>query len=183
MRKLCYVLGWTALMAVLASCGKQGQTSPPPAQPAEPKAGYLKHALPRLPTVRLWLGSQEVVAEVARRPAEIQTGMMFRTNMAPGEAMLFVFAVPYKTTFYMRNTKVPLSCAYIDPDGAILELHDLKPLDERPVEAASARVQYVLETPQGWFQQHNIGVGAIVRTPHGSLREFDWAALRHARAR
>jgi uncharacterized membrane protein (UPF0127 family) len=94
--------------------------------------------------------------------------------MAENEAMLFVFARPYRVSFYMRNTRVPLSAAYIDPEGRIAEIHDLHPFNETPVSAISDRIQYVLEVNQGWFQRHNIPVGTLVRTEAGSLLEtFD----------
>jgi uncharacterized membrane protein (UPF0127 family) len=97
--------------------------------------------------------------------------MMFRKEMNENEAMLFVFAQPYQASFYMRNTLIPLSCAYIDTEGQILEIHDLKPMDETPIEAASANVRYVLETKQGWFERNKIGVGTLVRAETGSLTE------------
>jgi uncharacterized membrane protein (UPF0127 family) len=83
--------------------------------------------------------------------------------------MLFVFGRPHRTSFYMKNTTVPLSCAYIDTEGTILEIHDMKPLDETPIEAKSENILYVLEVKQGWFQRHNIGVGTVLRTERGSL--------------
>jgi uncharacterized protein len=67
---------------------------------------------------------------------------------------------------------VPLSAAYIDPEGVILEIHDLKPLDETTVQADSDRVQFVLEVNQGWFARHHISTGAVVRTPQGALRQM-----------
>jgi uncharacterized membrane protein (UPF0127 family) len=132
---------------------------------------YLDHAQPRLSTIKLWLGSQELVAEVARTQTEVATGMMFRKEMNENEAMLFVFAQPFHASFYMRNTIIPLSCAYLDTEGEILEIHDLKPRDETPIEAASANVRYVLETKQGWFDRNKIGVGTLVRAEAGSLTE------------
>jgi uncharacterized membrane protein (UPF0127 family) len=71
----------------------------------------------------------------------------------------------------MKNTKVPLSAAYIDQDGKILEVHNLNPLDESSVESMTDDIKYVLEVPQGWFQRHNIAVGALIRTDRGSLKE------------
>lgn len=177
---------------VLSGCRRpaSGVSAPEPsnnaataATAAHERPPHLDHAQPRLPTLKLWLGDQELDTEVARAPLELQTGMMFRTNMAENEGMLFVFGRGHRAAFYMRNTRVPLSAAYIDPEGAILELHDLKPLDETPVEAASDRIQFVLETPQGWFQRHNVAVGAVIRTPYGALREVNWATLKRARAR
>jgi len=132
---------------------------------------YLDEAQPKLPTVKLWLGSQELVTEIARKPLEIGTGMMYRDKMAENEAMLFVFPGPGPRSFYMRNTKIPLSCAYIDPQGNILEIHDMKPLDETPISSASNNIQYVLETRQGWFARNKVAVGSVVRTERGSLHD------------
>jgi uncharacterized membrane protein (UPF0127 family) len=102
---------------------------------------------------------------------EVATGMMFRTNMLENEGMLFVFAQPRRISFYMKNTIVPLSAAYIDPEGAILEIHDLHPREERPVEASNDNIQYVLEVPQGWFKRHNVTTGAVIRSQYGTLRQ------------
>ncbi len=126
---------------------------------------------PKLPTVKLWLGSKELITEIARTPNQLATGMMFRKEMAENEAMLFIFAQPHKASFYMKNTLIPLSCAYIDSEGVILEIRDMKPLDEKPIEAASNRIQFVLETKQGWFERNKVGVGALLRTEKGSLVE------------
>jgi uncharacterized membrane protein (UPF0127 family) len=128
-------------------------------------------AQPKLPIVKLWLGDQEMVTEIASTPRQREIGMMFRKEMAENEGMLFVFAQPYQASFYMRNTVLPLSGAYIDRDGVILEIHDMKPFDETPIEARTDQVQFVLETRQGWFLRHQIGVGAVVRGERGSLME------------
>jgi uncharacterized membrane protein (UPF0127 family) len=124
---------------------------------------------PKLATIKLWLGSKEIAAEQALEPNEIQTGMMFRKEMGENEGMLFVFTKPQRVSFWMRNTLIPLSCAYIDGNGTVLEVHDMKPLDETPIEAASDQVQYVLEMKQGWFQRNNITPGTAMRTERGSL--------------
>jgi uncharacterized protein len=121
--------------------------------------------------MRLWLGPHEVEAELAVTRMQIQTGMMFRTNMLENEGMLFIFGRPHQTGFYMKNTRVPLSCAYIDTEGTILEIHDMQPLDEASIDAQSDQIQYVLEVKQGWFQRKNVGVGTVVRTEHGSLND------------
>jgi len=85
--------------------------------------------------------------------------------------MLFRLPVPQRASFYMKNTVVPLSCAYIDAEGTILEIHDLQPLNETPVPSATENIQYVLETAQGWFERNNIGVGTVIRTAEGPLAE------------
>lgn len=154
-------------LLLLAAC-KNSTTGDLPATNAPP---YPTNAQPKLRTVKLWLGAQEMLAEVALTGIEQQTGMMFRTNITENEGMLFVFAQPHRASFWMKNTLVPLSCAYISRDGTILEIHDLKPRDETSVAAGSDGVQFVLETKQGWFQRNNVGVGALVRTERGSLMD------------
>ncbi len=164
----------TALAAVLAISGvlacacdrssnlsKSGLRTP----------GLPTQAQPRLQTMKLWLGREELTAELALTPEQVQTGMMFRTNLPENEAMLFVFRVPHQASFWMMNTIVPLSAAYIDPQGVIQEIHDLQPHNTNAVTAASANIQYVLETTQGWFRRHNVGTGTSVRTEQGTLRE------------
>ena len=170
------ILAATAL--VLAACHRSGGATGQPVETTQAATPYLNRAQPRLPTLKLWLGDQELTTEVARRNVEIFTGMMFRTNLAETEAMLFVFPGPDRRAFYMRNTQVPLTAAYIAPDGTILELHDLKPFDETPAMSSSANIQFVLEVAQGWFQRHQITTGTVIRTPHGSLAELDWRTLR-----
>ncbi len=133
--------------------------------------GYLNVAQTKLTTLRLFLGPKEIVAELAVQPVEIQTGMMHRTEMAEAEGMLFIFRGPHRASFYMRNTKIPLSGAYIDPEGVILEVRDMKPLDETPIEAATDRVQFVLEMNQGWFVRNGVNPGTVVTTERGTLRE------------
>lgn len=135
----------------------------------DPIRGHLLHAQPRLPTVKLWLGSQELVAEIARKPIEIATGMMFRTNMTDAEGMMFVFPDAGRRSFYMRNCSVALSAAYMDPDGRILETIDMQPFNETGIPSASDNVQFVLEVPQGWFERHQVRTGMVVRTERGDL--------------
>jgi uncharacterized membrane protein (UPF0127 family) len=130
------------------------------------------YAQPKLPTTKLWLGSQELVAELAQTSSQIASGLMFRTNLGPNEAMLFVFATPWRASFYMKNTLIPLSCAYIDSKGVILETHDMKPLDETTIYAASTNIQFVLEVRQGWFKTNQIGEGTLVRTENGPLQSL-----------
>ena len=138
-------------------------------QGIDPMRGHLLHAQPTLPTLKVWLGDQELITEIAREPVQIATGMMFRTNMPENTAMLFVFPDAQPRNFYMRNCVVPLSAAYIAPDGTIQEIIDLQPGDEVGVPSKSDNIQFVMEVPQGWFNRHNITPGAMVRTERGSL--------------
>ncbi len=177
MRRACVPCLLAVLVALAAGCRRDGPTATADEAGARGRVPHLDHAQPRLPTLKLWLGGQEITAEVARRSVELATGMMYRTNLGEMEGMLFVFGRPFRAAFYMRNTTVPLTAAYLDPEGRILELHDLEPLNERPVESASEQVQFVLEMPRGWFARHGVATGAVVRTPYGGLGEVDWVTL------
>lgn len=119
-----------------------------------------------------------MTAEIARTAKQVQTGMMHRREMAEEEGMLFVFPVPHQASFYMRNTYLPLSCAYLDSEGTILEIHDMKPLDETPIPSSTDNIQYVLETRQGWFERHQVEVGTVIRAEQGSLREVFFSRAR-----
>jgi uncharacterized membrane protein (UPF0127 family) len=118
------------------------------------------------------MGNQEMIAELAATGLQQQTGMMFRTNMPENEGMLFLFPYSHRAAFWMNNTYVPLSAAYIDPNGIILEIHDLHPRDTNNVVAGTDQVQFVLEVNQGWFQRHNVSTGMLVRAESGPLKSL-----------
>ncbi len=145
--------------------------STPPLPQSQPVPQLPTRAQARLKTIKLWVGPEELVTEMAVAPEELMTGMMFRTNMAENEAMLFAMPVTRQVSFWMMNTPLPLSAAYIDPDGIIQEIHDLQPYDTNSVIAESDNIRFVLETRQGWFERHKIAPGAAVRTEKGSLME------------
>jgi uncharacterized membrane protein (UPF0127 family) len=128
-------------------------------------------AQPKLDTIKLWIGPEQMVAEMALTEKQERTGMMFRTNMAENEGMIFVLDRPQQASFWMDNCVLPLSAAYMDTDGRILEIHDLQPHDTNLVLSATDNIEFVLETPQGWFQRHNIKTGTIVASEKGSLKK------------
>jgi uncharacterized membrane protein (UPF0127 family) len=114
---------------------------------------------PPLPSVRLVVGKAPVQAEVADEPHERNIGLMARTNLAEGGGMLFVFPRPQPMSFWMHNTLVPLSIAYINAEGVIREIHDMEPLKETPVRSMFRDLLYALEVPQGWFARNGILAG------------------------
>lgn len=164
------IMGSLFIATALAGCSKPAE-APPQKLEIDPERGHLLHPQAKLPTIKVWLGDQELITEIASRPTEIATGMMFRTNMPENTAMIFVFGDAQPRSFYMRNCVVPLSAAYIAPDGTILEIIKLQPGDEVGVQSKSDNIQFVIEVPQGWFDRHNIAPGALVRTERGSLLE------------
>lgn len=160
--------GFALILALLVvGCGAE-VTAPAPASAAPVEKGKPQA---KLPTVKLLVGSKEMTAEIARRPSEIETGMMWRTKMGEDEGMIFIFDRPHQASFWMKNTLIPLSCAYIDSKGIILEIRDMKPRDETGLKAHSDQVQFVLETPQGWFERNDLKVGTLVTTELGTLQQ------------
>lgn len=109
-----------------------------------------------LPTITLRIGSATVEAEVADEIDERTIGLMGREELAEGKGMLFVFRQPQAMGFWMRDTLVPLSIAYINAAGIIREIHDMQPLDETPARSAFRDLLYALEVPQGWFHKNKI---------------------------
>ena len=137
-----------------------------PVDPTEPQ-----HAQLKLPTVKLWLGSEELAAEMALTLEQERTGMMFRTNITDTDAMIFVFPFPQRASFWMKNCPESISAAYIDPEGVIQEIHHLEKQDTNAVTAATDNIKYVLETSDGWFTRHHVNTGMVIRTEHGTLAE------------
>ena len=125
-------------------------------------------AQPKLETITLQAGMHNIRAEVARTPQQTQTGMMFRKEMAPHEGMLFVFDNLERGCFWMKNTLLPLSIAYIADDGTIVNLADMQPLSEAS-HCSSQPVRYALEVNQGWFAKRGIKPGFKLKgAPFGS---------------
>jgi hypothetical protein len=158
------------LLVAAAVAGCRRNSSAPPLGKA-PAHQWPTHAQPKLPTIRLWLGAEELSTEMATTAIEEETGMMFRTNLDEKAGMIFVFPYPQQASFWMTNCPLPLAVAYIDPQGQILEIHELKANDTNSVLAQSADILFVLEVNQGWFARHHITPGTIVRTEAGTLRE------------
>jgi uncharacterized membrane protein (UPF0127 family) len=99
-----------------------------------------------------------IKAELARTDREKQAGLMFRKELADGSGMLFMFENDEVHSFWMKNTLIPLSVAFILRDGTILEIKDLYPRDLSSVHS-SRSVRYALEAPQGWFTRAGIKAG------------------------
>jgi uncharacterized protein len=112
-----------------------------------------------LPSVTLKVAGKVVTAEVADEPDERKTGLMFRESLASDSGMLFVMPKPDRAAFWMKNTTLALSVAYINSSGVIVEIHDLQPLDETPVPSAFPNIAYALEMKRGWFEENGVLAG------------------------
>ena len=114
-----------------------------------------------LPTLDLVIGGHKLVAEIAATHPTRTTGLMNRFSLRPDHGMLFVFPEPQPLAFWMHNTYVPLSIAFIGADGRILNIEDMAPLTES-THPSRGLALYALEMKKGWFADRGIGPGARV---------------------
>jgi uncharacterized membrane protein (UPF0127 family) len=130
-----------------------------------------------LAKVTLHIGKASLNAEIAATPAQQERGLMFITKMPDNDGMIFLLPYPMTATFWMKNTRIPLSVAYIDKDGVILEIHDMQPADPTAPDALlpvtrsdSDKIFYALETNLHWFSLNGIKVGAKIQPAPATLR-------------
>jgi len=102
-----------------------------------------------------------VKAEIARTDGERTKGLMYRKSLPDGEGMLFVYEKDEALSFWMKNTFVPLSIAFIAYDGRIIGMKDMYPQDVNTVKS-NRSVRYALEVPQGWFSAIGVQIGDVV---------------------
>lgn len=115
-----------------------------------------------LSKVTLTVGPHKVTAEVAATPEERAQGLMNRFSLQPDNGMLFVFERPEPLAFWMKNTFIPLSIAFLAPDGKIINIEDMKPQSEDS-HWSKGPALYALEMKKGWFAERGIGPGAMVK--------------------
>ena len=102
-----------------------------------------------------------ITAELATTPHSRTVGMMFREKTAPNHGMLFVFEYKGQQCFWMRNTPLPLSIAFIDDDGTIRQITDMAPKTET-LHCSQRPVRYALEMEQGWFAKKGAAIGSKI---------------------
>ncbi len=112
-----------------------------------------------LPRTTLTLGIHQIQAQVAQTTEQHATGLMFRTDMPQQEGMLFVFSAPSPQCFWMKNTLIPLTAAFVADDGTIVNLENMQPQTTES-HCSTKPVRYVLEVNQGWFAKKGIKAGA-----------------------
>ena len=120
-----------------------------------PLAALSQEAQMDLPRVKLSAGMYQIDAQVAQTPQQQQIGLMFRKEMPQAEGMLFVFEQPSTQCFWMKNTLLPLSAAFVADDGRIVNIVDMQPLT-LDSHCSEEPVRFVLEMNQGWFAKKNI---------------------------
>lgn len=111
-----------------------------------------------LPATTLTIGKHKVVAEVAATDEQRATGLMYRFSLKPDHGMIFVFENAEPQAFWMKNTFIALSIAFIASDGRIINIADMAPQDERS-HWSYGPARYALEMRKGWFAEHGIGPG------------------------
>jgi uncharacterized membrane protein (UPF0127 family) len=114
-----------------------------------------------LPLRTLSVRDQKLVVEVAATPESRETGLMNRFSLRRDHGMLFVFEVPQPLAFYMRNTYIPLSIAFVDARGRIVNIEDMRPKDES-THWSKGPALYAIEMQQGWFAAKGIAAGDVV---------------------
>lgn len=112
----------------------------------------------------LTAGIHRMEVQIAATPEQRMIGLMYRESMPENEGMLFVFAEPSKQCFWMKNTDLPLSAAFIQDDGTIVNIEDMKP-QTTDSHCSLRPVRFVLEMNKGWFAKKGLGRGSKLQGP------------------
>ena len=115
----------------------------------------------QLPLLELFAGMHRIEAEIAATSDSRQTGMMQRTSMAPQRGMLFVFREVAKHCMWMRNTLLPLSVAFLDENGKIINIEEMQPQSDAN-HCSTKPARYALEMNPGWFKSRGLGAGFTI---------------------
>jgi uncharacterized membrane protein (UPF0127 family) len=144
---------------------------------AWPAFGQSSPLITKFAKATLHVGAVHLDAEIAATPAEQEQGLMFRTSLPDNAGMIFLLGAPQQADFWMKNTLIPLSIAYIDKDGVILEIHDMQPGDPTLPDnqlprtmSDSNQVCYALETNLHWFALNHIKPGDKITPPPATLQ-------------
>ena len=117
-----------------------------------------------LERIKLTAGMHRMDVQVAATPEQRQIGLMFRKDMPQHEGMIFIFDQPAQQCFWMKNTLIPLSAAFVLDDGTIANIEDMKPL-VLDAHCSTQPVRYVLEMNRGWFAKKGIKAGNKLQGP------------------
>lgn len=119
---------------------------------------WAAHADAALRTITIKVAGHPLKVEVAQKEEELQKGLMFREKMGANDGMLFVFGEPAYHAMWMKNTLIPLSVAFVDKEGTILNILDMEPQTLDSHQSAGPSV-YAIETNKGWFAQKKVKAG------------------------
>ena len=106
-------------------------------------------------------GAHTLMVEVADQEPERSHGLMFRREMGKNEGMLFVFEEPHQASFWMKNTPLPLSIAYLDEKRVILNIEQMAPYDDQTYHLSKGLALYAVEAHRGWFEKNGIKAGDV----------------------
>jgi uncharacterized protein len=136
--------------------------STPPSTPPAPstRSGELDEN--GFHTAQIQIGTETLDVELAETAQQQAKGLRFRQTLAENEGMLFVFPAPQRVSFWMKDASIPLSIAFIQSDGKIVQIRPMQPYDESPVPSLSDTVAYALLVNQGWFERHGIAAGTVI---------------------
>lgn len=118
----------------------------------------------QLPRVTLSAGMHLIQAQMAANPQERAVGLMFRKEMPVNEGMLFAFEQPSEQCFWMKNTLLPLTAAFVADDGTIVNLVDMQP-QSLASHCSAKPVRFVLEMNKGWFDKRGLKAGSKLSGP------------------
>lgn len=168
---LCRTATWAGLLVLLfalTGCGGADDVSEAP-KPIETHFPIL-------------VGSATVNLQIALSDAEMERGLMYRSDLRGNQGMLFVYKEPRQMSFWMRNTSIPLEIAFFTSDGVLREVYPLIPFNENAVKSKRDDLQYAMEVSQGWFDFTGVkpgdridlkAVAAAVKARGYSLKEYD----------
>lgn len=111
------------------------------------------------PTATLTIKGHVLTVEVATTPVSLRCGLAFRDTLPADHGMLFVFTEERPVQFWMKDTRIPLSIAFLDTNGTIVRLADMDPAEPERRYSSGAPVRYALETNRGWFAAQEIHPG------------------------
>ena len=112
--------------------------------------------------INLMIKNAKIAVEIVDTEEKRMLGLMYRSALAQDQGMLFIFDQVGTYPFYMKNTKIPLSIAFIDSNGIILDIQQMTPFDEQTEHYPNEPFLFALETNQGWFLEKRIKVGDTV---------------------
>jgi len=142
------VLALAVFLALSIGCGRSDEAT----------AAATHHAVTDFYTIAV--GAKTVRMQLAVKRAEMEHGLMGRTDLKTDEGMLFIYAEPQRMSFWMRNTPTPLDIGFFTADGTLKEIYPLYPFDETPVASRGEALVFALEMKQGWFEFNGVKPGA-----------------------